>query len=316
MLNRRQLRIKVLQALYAYFQAGSNDIVKGEKELMAQVSRIYDLYVLYLLIFEDIRLHAANRLDEAARKKLPTHEDLHPNMRFVENEVLLKLSVNKALQAEGQRRKLNWNNEQELVRKLFSDLRHSAEYQEYMAAPVRSFEQDRDFVTLMFREYIANSEHLLHFLEEKSIHWIDDIDLVCAAVIKTLRSLEPSSDEFFKLIPLYKDEEEDARFVRHLFRRAVLDDNDNETIISSKTENWEMERIAAMDMLLMKMAITEVKEFDTIPVKVTLNEYIEISKFYSTPKSNGFINGILDKVFNELKATGHIRKIGRGLIEE
>jgi len=315
MLNRRHLRIKVLQALYAWFQGSDGDFGKSEKELMKSIDKIYDLYVLYLLFLVDIRQHAINKIEEGRNKKLPRPEDLDPNTKFVDNKVLELLSDNRNLLAESSKRKLNWMRDQDLVRKIYSDIRNSELYTKYMNDPGRGFDMDQDFLVHLFKEEIANSETLLNHLEEMSINWMDDIDLVCATVIKTIKSFSPNSDEFAKLSPLYKDPEDDEKFVRDLFKRSVILNEETETLISSKTENWELERIASMDMLLMKMAITEVLEFSTIPVKVTLNEYIEISKFYSTPKSNGFINGILDKVFLQLKTDNRIKKIGRGLLE-
>jgi transcription antitermination protein NusB len=316
MLNRRHLRIKVLQALYAWFQIGETDFAKGEKELMTGINRIYDLYVYYFLMFGELVTHASNKIEEARSRKLPTKEDLHPNMRFVENQLFAKIIQNKALQAEAQKRKINWNNEQDLVRKVFGEIRNTREYEAFMNEPSSTFERDKEYAISLFKDQIANSEALLNYFEEQAISWLDDIDLVCGAVIKSIKSFDANSDEFTKLMPLFKDEEEDKHFVKELFKKTIVQSDAHEALISSKTENWEMERIAAMDMLLMKMAITEVREFPTIPIKVTLNEYIEISKFYSTPKSNGFINGILDKVFIELKGTGDIKKVGRGLIEE
>jgi N utilization substance protein B len=315
MLNRRHLRIKVLQALYAWFQGSDGDFGKSEKELMKSIDKIYDLYVLYLLFLVDIRQHAINKIEEGRNKKLPRPEDLDPNTKFVDNKVLELLSDNRNLLAESSKRKLNWMRDQDLVRKIFNDIRNSELYTKYMNDPGRGFDMDQDFLVHLFKEEIANSETLLNHLEEMSINWMDDIDLVCSTVIKTIKGFNPNSDEFAKLSPLYKDPEDDEKFVRDLFKRSVILNEETEALISSKTENWELERIASMDMLLMKMAITEVLEFSTIPVKVTLNEYIEISKFYSTPKSNGFINGILDKVFLQLKTDNRIKKIGRGLLE-
>lgn len=315
MLNRRHLRIKVLQALYAWFQGSDGDFGKSEKELMKSIDKIYDLYVLYLLFLVDIRQHAINKIEEGRNKKLPRPEDLDPNTKFVDNKVLELLSDNRNLLAESSKRKLNWMRDQDLVRKIYNDIRNSELYTKYMNDPGRGFDMDQEFLVHLFKEEIANSETLLNHLEEMSINWMDDIDLVCATVIKTIKSFSPNSDEFAKLSPLYKDPEDDEKFVRDLFKRSVILNEETENLISSKTENWELERIASMDMLLMKMAITEVLEFSTIPVKVTLNEYIEISKFYSTPKSNGFINGILDKVFLQLKTDNRIKKIGRGLLE-
>lgn len=314
MINRRHLRIKVLQALYAWFQVGDTDYALAEKQLMKNIDRIYDLYLLYLTLFNDIQIHATNRIEEARNKKLPRPEDLNPNTRFVDNKVLQLLSVNSQLQTETKNRKLYWNNEQDLIRKIYNDIKASEEFELYMNAKENSFEQDKEFLITVFKKYIANSESLLNHLEEMAISWMDDIDMVCTAVIKTIKSFSENDGPNVKLTELYKDSEEDVQFVKTLFRKTIMNDSSTQELISAKTENWEMERIASMDMLLMKMAINEAKEFSSIPTKVTLNEYIEISKFYSTPKSNGFINGILDKIFIELLSSGEIKKAGRGLI--
>lgn len=315
MLNRRHLRIKVLQALYSWFQGSDGEFARAEKELMKNIDRIYDLYLMYLLMLSDLQTMASNRIEEGRNKKLPSKADLEPNMKFVDNKILNLLSNNKALLAETHKRKLSWAGEQDLLKKTFNEIRSSEVYEKYMNDPGRSFEEAQEFIVTLFKDFIANSEAVQNYLEERSINWLDDIDLVCATVIKTIKGFTESSDEYATLSPLYKDEDEDEKFVRDLFKKCILNSESTEALISSKTENWELERIASMDMLLMKMAITEVLEFPTIPVKVTLNEYIEISKFYSTPKSNGFINGILDKVFLQLKNDGKIRKVGRGLIE-
>lgn len=301
--------------MYSYFNNGDNDFVKGEKDLLMSLSKIYDLYLFYLTFFEEIVVHAGNKIEEARNKKLPTREDLNANSRFVENRVFKKILSNAAIKNESAKRKISWQPEQDLVKKVYSEIRKSEIYNQYMVLPQSSFEEDQNFVTAIFKEHIANSEHLLNYFEEKSIFWLDDIDLVCASVIKTIKGMNEGAKQD-PIMPLYKDEVEDSKFVKELFRKVITGNDESEKLISSKAANWELERIALMDMLLMRMAITEAKEFPTIPTKVTLNEYIEISKFYSTPKSNGFINGILDKVFTELKKSGGIKKVGRGLIEE
>lgn len=315
MINRRHLRIKVLQALYSWFQSGDGDYGKSERELMKNIDKIYELYLLYLLLLSDLQTIASNRIEDGKAKKLPTRQDLEPNLKFVENPVLELISKNKSLQAEAHRRKLSWGPEMDMLKKIFQEIRNSDVFAKYMDDPGRNFVDAQEFVVTIFKDFVANSEALQNWLEEVNIHWLDDIDLVCAAVIKTIKGFQEKSDEFIRLLPLYKDPEEDEKFVKDLFRKTIMNSAETEALISSKTDNWELERIASMDMILMKMAITEVSEFSTIPVKVTLNEFIEISKFYSTPKSNGFINGILDKVFAQLKSEGKIKKIGRGLIE-
>lgn len=316
MLNRRQLRIKVLQALYAWYQSGSKDLVKGEKDLLFSVNKIYELYLFYLLVFDEL-VHLSNlRHEERKAKKLPTQQDLNPNLKFISNKIFNSIRNNPSLKDEATKRKLTWQNEQDLMKKMLQQIMASEICEAYMSTDSSVFSQDRDFAVKIFTDHIANNELLLHHFEEKSIFWMDDIDLVCSSVIKTIQSITESNLEGFPLLPLYKDEKADKQYIIDLFRQTIMTDEVNEKLISSKAENWENERIATMDLLLMKMAITEVRSFNTIPVKVTLNEYIEISKFYSTPKSNGFINGILDKAFIEMKANGDFKKVGRGLLED
>jgi N utilization substance protein B len=315
MLNRRHLRIKVLQALYAYFQANNDNLGKGEKELFGSIDKIYELYISFLLVFTDVRVMAERRMEEGRNKRLPSPEDLNPNTKFVGNRVMNMIIDNKQLGKESNARKINWNNEQDLMRKIFTSIRTSEVYEEYMSDKTRSIEEDKAFLIAVFKKYIANSEPLHYYFEEQSIHWMDDIDLVCSMVIKTMKSYKEDSDEDAPLLPLYKDADDEKSFIKTLFRKTIAMNDEYEALIQEKTKNWEVERIATMDILLMKMAITEAVEFNSIPIKVTLNEYIDISKFYSTPKSNGFINGILDKIFFDLKENGKIKKIGRGLIE-
>lgn len=315
MLNRRHLRIKVLQYLYAFYQTNDDNYGKAEKELLDSVERIYDLYLYLLLSFGELQHVAQRRIDENKKKIVPKEADLNPNLKFVENSIIEQLNNAPELRAASERNSVNWmgDESQEVIRKTFLELRESETYFQYMNNEVRSFEEDKSFAVDLFKAEIANSELIYEFFEEKSIHWIDDIDLACSMVVKTIKSFEEGQD--VSILPLYKDEKDELDFVKTLFRRTIVLDKENEAIIDDYTKNWELERIAKMDVLLMKMAITELKEFSSIPTKVTLNEYIEISKFYSTPKSNGFINGVLDKIIDKLESEGQIKKIGRGLMK-
>mgnify|MGYP001545961658 CR=1 FL=1 len=315
-LNRRHLRIKVLQALYAFYQSDNEDVLKGEKELLHSVNKIYDLYLTYLSLFPEIKHLAELRIEEAKEKRLPTEEDLDPSLRFVRNEVLKFYSVNQQLKSECELRKISWTGDQELPRKTFRAIRESDAYEQYLGeSQSNELATDKAFMEKMFREHIANSELLLQKLDEDSIYWGDDIDLVCNMVIRHLNTIQEGWTESDKLFRLFKDPKEDRDFIVRLFRQTIKSDTVTEEMIDGRAENWELDRIALMDRLLMKMAITEAREFPSIPVKVSLNEYIEISKFYSTPKSNSFINGILDRVFLEMKQKGDMKKTGRGLIE-
>ena len=314
MLNRRHLRIKVLQALYAYFQSNEDNFRRTENDLMQAVERIQDLYLYLLLSFSEINSIAENRIEENTKKIRPSEEDLNPNTKFIDNKIIRLLEENKELRRLSEERKVNWvgDEHQEMFRKMFLIIKDSEIYFEYMNNESKTFEDDKAFALELFKVEIANSELLYNFFEEKSIHWMDDIDLACSMVLKTLKSV--NEGEVIELLPLYKVDDDEQEFIRELLRKTISMDKENEALIDELTKNWELDRIAKMDVILMKMAITELQIFNNIPTKVTLNEYIEISKFYSTPKSNGFINGILDKAIDRLQAEKKIVKIGRGLM--
>ena len=315
MLNRRYLRIKVMQTLYAFFQTKAHDLSKGEKEMFYGIEKIYDLYIYLLSLIPEISNAAEDAAQESRNKRLPTKEDLSPNTRFINNKLIRQLSINKQIKHEALNRKISWANEQELIKRIFNNIKGSKEYSEYQNSKDTSYKADQDFIIEVFKKSISEFELLLHFFEEKSIYWIDDLRLVSIMMIKTLSTFNSDSGELFLLMPLFKDEVEDKKFVLELYRRTILDSLENEMLIAGKTQNWEVDRIAMMDILLMKMAITEILAFSNIPVKVTLNEYIEISKLYSTPKSKLFINGILDKIVEDFKVEQKFLKVGRGLME-
>lgn len=314
MLNRRHLRIKVLQTLYAFTQSNNTNLVAGEKELLHGVNKMYDLYIYYLTMFDNFTHFAELRMEEAKRKKFTKEEDLNPNLKFINNRFIQLLKENVAIKNASITTKINWSGdvEQDVLKKLYNSFIQNELYLEYMDSEEQSFEEDKNFIVSLFRKEICNFELLLHFFEEKSIYWQDDIDLVCSMVIKTLKTFKSPADTYKEILPLYKDDEEE--FIRELLRKAVNNLKTNYAVIAEHTRNWESDRIALMDRLLMSLAITEAQAFPYIPINVTLNEYIEISKFYSTPKSNSFINGILDKIFAEMQKDGSIKKIGRGLI--
>lgn len=314
MLNRRHLRIKVLQALYAFYQSESPDAYKAEKELFRAIDRIYDLYLYLLQSFGELKNKAEFRLEENKKKLLPTEEDLNPNLKFVQNRLISMLEENTRLRIESETRRINWlgAEEQEIFRKMLLSVRESEIFFEFMNNENDSFDDDKQFLIQLFKQEIANFPALYDYFEEKTVHWLDDIDLACAMVIKTLKSFKEGEEG--EILPLYKEDDDEKEFISTLFRKTLSRDEENLKIIDHFTQNWEIDRIAVMDIILMKMALTEVQEFKNIPVKVSMNEYIEISKFYSTPKSNVFINGVLDKAFEKLKTENKIQKIGRGLM--
>ena len=278
--------------------------------------KIYDLYLLLLQFLVDIRVVAENYAGEGRNKRLPSEQDLNPNLRFIQNPVLLQLEGNLALANGIRQRKINWAGQMEILRRTFTALRTSEEYQEYMTSADNSYEFHREFILFIFKKYIADSEMVESFIEEQSLYWTNDLNMAVAPMIlKTIEQLTAESDHGAQLLPLFKDPAEDRGFVVDLYRKTIIHDKECEVMIGEKTKNWEVDRIAMMDVLLMKMAITELMHFQSIPVKVSLNEYIEISKLYSTPKSKMFINGVLDKLVIDLKEKELVRKTGRGLIE-
>ncbi len=314
MLNRRHLRIKILQALYAYFQSSEETPKRTEGEMLTAIERIYDLYLYLLLTFADVKKFAESRLEDSKKKIIPSEEEINPNRKFVDNKLIAQLEASSELRGISEDLKVNWlgDENQEMFRKMFKHLRDSETYFEHMNNDQDSYESDRAFLLDLFKVEIVNFPLLYNFFEETSIHWLDDIDLAAQMVVKTLKNM--SEKDGLSVLTLHKDSVDEKQFVLSLFRKTIEFNKENELLIDELTANWELDRIAKMDVILMKMAITELQIFENIPTKVTLNEYIEISKFYSTPKSNGFINGILDKAIQRLEKENKIKKVGRGLV--
>ncbi len=312
MLNRRHIRIKVLQTLYAYFQSDNSDMVKGEKELLHSMERIYDLYLYLLQLLISLKRHSGIHLEESKRSTFMKKENESLNSNFSNFKLIELLEENTSFQKICKERKVSWQGdiENDLSRKLFKTLYESDSYKEIIKNSSEDFEIKRALLVQVFKQEICNFSLLHHFFDEKSIYWQDDLDHVASMVIKTIKSIR--KDGSLTIMPLWKEDEED--FARNLFRKAIIQREENDKTLEKYSKNWESDRLAKMDAFLMNLAMTEAKEFSSIPVKVTLNEYIEISKFYSTPKSNGFINGILDKIFYDFKKEGKMKKSGRGLI--
>lgn len=304
-----------MQALYGFFQSNENDIEKGEKELLNTLDKVYDLYIYQFALFLELRHVASVVLEDAKGKHLATSANLNPNLKFVENKFIAQLAENIYLQREINNRKISWNNEFDLVKKIYNEIKSTEYYWKYMNIGNDSYHTHHNLILVAFKETIADFELLKHFYEERNLHWGDDIYTVNPMVVKTINSFSESSTPDFKLFNLYKDKEEDIDFVKDLFVQTILKNKEIAQLITDKTKNWDIERIAMMDVLLMKMAISELIHFPSIPMKVTLNEYIDISKTFSTPKSNQFINGILDKVVSDLNENKRINKTGRGLME-
>ncbi len=313
MISRRLLRVKALQILYAYRATENPSINRAEKELIFSIEKSYDLYHLIFLLLTDLTLYGRQRMEIARSKFFPTEEESNPNARFLDNRLIAQIEESKSFRQYIETKKLSWTNQEELIKSLYRSILEWDVYQDYMTKEEDSFEQDKKFITRLIGELILPDEPFMQVLEEQSIYWNDDIEAIGSMVLKTLSKWkEPTG---LHLLSMYSNED-DRLFVINLFRKCILHSDEYQELIKKFSENWDFERLAWMDILIMQMAITEAIHFPSVPTKVSLNEYIEISKYYSTEKSSHFINGILDKIFIQLKADNKIQKTGRGLIGE
>lgn len=311
MLSRRLLRIKVAKALYAHLQSDADNMIASEKSLMTAIDKSYDLYFQLLTLPEALVKYAAERQEIAKQKKLPTFEDLNPNTKFIDNQVIRTLSVTDAINDRMAKNKLSWQNYPELIRSIYQQLSETEYFKAYMMRDERSFEEDRILVIKLF-DLLADFPALDEALEEMSILWADDLPYVLMMVQRSLSNMRPSHKEL-RIAEKFKSEE-DPQFVKTLFEKALVNYNEYQQYIERFTANWDLERIVMMDTLIITIAMAELINFSSIPVKVTMDEWIEISKYYSTPGSSNFINGVLDKITVSLTEEGRIKKFGRGLI--
>ncbi len=302
-------------AIYAFNRREDVNLVQAEKELMFSIGKSYDLYHYLLLLVLEIADIAGEKIDFALQKRMPAPEDLNPQRRFVDNKMIEQLRKNVQFNKYISTKKLSWANYPHLPRNLYNRMIGWEVYEEYMTNEIHNYSSDRKFVINLITDMFLNSEDLQSNLEEQSIYWNDDLEYISTMVEKTLKKFKPDSDENTSLMPLFKNEE-DEEFVKILFRKVIMNSNKCSELIDRNTTNWEVDRIALMDILVMQLAITEILEFPEIPVKVTLNEYIEIAKFYCTSKSSTFVNGILDNIVKEIRHEGLLNKTGRGLVGE
>jgi len=312
MLNRRLLRVKVFQSLYAFFQSDDADVVKSEKNLMLSIDRVYELYLHFLLLPVELASIAENLMEEAKQKALPSDEDINPNRKFVDNFLIHSLNHNQGLKDKVKKHNVSWDTQNELLTRLWKKVKEDTSYKEFLYQENYNIKK---FIEKLYLEFILDNEDIYLSFQERSIYWdYEDCDFAIHMAMRYFDKIK--SEEQYKTIPeLYKDKEEDEAFVRGLFMKSISNDKENTALIEEKTKNWEMDRIAILDVILMKMAITEFLHFPSIPVKVTLNEYIELAKQFSTPKSKLFINGVLDKLLNEFKSENKLKKAGRGLLQ-
>ena len=304
----------MLQILYAHVSSPDKTITQSESELHFSIRKTYDLYHLLFAILIELSDFASERIESRKMKNLPTEDDLNPNLRFINNRMISRLKSDKSLNKYLNVNKLNWSNHPDLVRSIYGLLTKSELYNDYIASPNDDFQVDRLFCENFYSHILVNSDIMLNELEEQSIYWNDDLDFTISMVIKTLKKFKNEDDQNEYLMSLYKDEE-DQEFTTKLFRMAIINNSENRKIIENYTKNWDVDRVAIMDILIMQLALTELMEFPSIPVKVTLNEYIELAKYYSTNKSSTFINGVLDRIAKDFREEWKIVKTGRGLLE-
>ena len=311
MLSRRLLRTKVIKALFAHIKSGADNMIASEKTLMASVDKAYDLYFQILSLPVELARYAEQRQELAKQKKLPTYEDLNPNTKLVENRVIRIIANSDAVNDRLAARKLGWTQQPDLIRTLYTQLVECEYYKDYMQRPERTLDDDRRFLEDFFKE-LQSCEALDDVLEEMSVLWSDDLPYIVMMILRTLSALRPSHTDL--KVPSKFKSEDDPEFVKTLFEKSLVNYDSYQNYIEKFTSNWDVERIVFMDNLIIGTAIAELTSFPSIPVKVTLDEWIEISKYYSTPGSSTFINGVLDKIVESLTAEGRIRKSGRGLI--
>ena len=314
MLNRRHIRIKVLQILYAFFHSESHDLLKCERELENSIQHTQSLYFHLLLLLVNLKSLAKTKLEKGRNKLLPSQDDLNPNTKFIDNKIFSLLQENLDQVHKSNLEPNYWLGHADIQMKLLVQIQASELYSAYMAQSTYSFIDDRKFISNLFNEFIAPNEDLHSFLGEKSIYWLDDFSIVNLSVIKTLKSFKDDKLEQKVLMPLFKNED-DKKYAFSLLKKTIVNSDDYKKYIGETASNWDEERISSMDQLLMQMAICELLNFETIPVKVTLNEYIELSKDYSSLKSKVFINGVIDKLAVRFKKEKKIKKLGRGLVE-
>ncbi len=307
MINRVLIRLKIIQIVYAYYQNGSKNLDAAEKELFFSLSKAYDLYNYLLMLMIAVTNYAQKRIDAGKSKLAPTAEELYPNMKFVENKFIAQLEVNDQLVDFIANQKRSWTNDEDFVKALYDQIVASDIYKEYMASSDNSYDADRELWRKLYKTFVFNNEALDALLEDQSLYWNDDKEVVDTFVLKTIKRFDAKNGAKQPLLPEFKDEE-DREFARRLFRRAILNADYYRHLIGENTRNWDLDRVAFMDVIVMQCALAEILSFPNIPVSVSLNEYVDIAKVYSTPKSGSFVNGTLDGIVNQLKKDGKLTK--------
>ena len=307
MINRTLIRLKIVQLVYSYYQNGGKNIDSAEKELLFSLSKAYDLYNYLLLLIIAVTRFAEEQVERQERNNKISHSDQVVNRRFAENLFVQQLEVNKQLIDFKETQKKSWDNDKDYIKSLYNKIVTSDIYKEYMSAEESSYMADREVWRKIYKNIIMKDEEIDNVLEEQSLYWNDDKEVVDTFVLKTIKRFEEKNGADQELMPEYKDEE-DREFAIRLFRRAILNDEDYRSLINQNVKNWEFSRLAYMDVIIMQIALAEILSFPAIPVSVTINEFVEIAKYYSTAKSGGYINGIIDSIVKKLRADNKLLK--------
>lgn len=311
MLSRRHLRIRVMQALYAYYQSDPKDLTRTEQELLNGTKKIYELYLTVLQFYIELA-HEEFMYYEDTPASVLTGKRKKAGVLLQDTAFVKWLNSSQPFKDLIKKAKISWQDDRDAVKKAFFHLRQAERYKEYSAQEMHTPEMEHEYLVWIYKELFNGVDFIRHILEEKTIYWAESLELAEAMLIKTAES---GKNGAYRLLPLYKDEEDDIRFMQDLVKKTIRDDAYYQEMIAEKTKNWDADRIALVDIILMKMALCEILNISSIPVKVSINEYIDISKDYSTPNSKAFINGVIDKLVGELKQQGKITKTGRGLME-
>lgn len=307
MINRVLIRLKVIQVIYAYYKNSGKSIKTAEDEVFFSLSKAYDLYKFLLLLIVAVTHYAEDRINFNMKKVRPTEEDLNPNLKFVNNRLMRQLASNETLLKFAEQSKVDWVNYSDFLRRLLDTIIESDIYKEYMASETSSYEEDKELWRKLYKAFIFDNEELDALLEDISLYWNDDKAIVDTFVVKTIKRFKEENGVEQELLPEYKDDE-DIEYAHKLFRASIQNAEEYRRLMSDNSKNWDMNRLAFMDVIIMQTAIAEVLTFPQIPVNVSINEYVEIAKYYSTPKSGAFINGLLDSIIKNLKKDNRISK--------
>jgi len=307
MINRVLIRIKAVQMIYAYYQSGSKDLVKAEKEFFHSIEKSFELYHYLLQLVPDITHYAEHRIDSARNKYLPTEEDKNPNCRFIENVFAAQITSNKNLSHFTKNKGLSWSNNESFLKTIYETIVKSDFYSEYMNMSSTDYESDKELWRKIFKRILQNNETLSDVLEEQNIYWNDDLDIVITFVIKTIKRFKLENGALQELLPMFKDES-DKVFASGLFRASVVHGEKYRVLIDEAVKNWDLDRLAMMDLFILQVALAEITEIEGIPINVSLNEYIDIAKVYSTQKSGTFVNGTLDQIVTSLRTQNKLFK--------